>query len=424
MQVEESVRVYGAGQHPLDRHLRRRRLRRPDRRAAPRPRDRGRHPGPPARPRPPAARSTCGARRDPRPGRGRSDARHGLHPRHPLDPGAAAGSTPEPPVQRHLLERDPRPGRGTARPAGIGAGHARATPPPSWCARSSTRSIAPASASCCRTSCARAPSTRRSSSPAPSTAPTSSPSSCSRTGSRPRRSTATSRSRSARARSTDFKAGRVTLLVATEVAARGLDIEQLPHVVNFELPMVPSDYVHRIGRTGRAGIEGDAISLVCVDEAPLLRDIERLLGRTDPDRGHPRLRARSVGSTRADPPALRPGRRATTGRAAAGAVAPSTELRTSDARPRATPSAASTGRLQHRKLGQPSRRAQPPLGVSPLEGPPARLAPLVPGSRSGPRDSSTWSLAPLPRRRRPTRTPRPSGRSGRGSRVHRRSRAS
>ncbi|HEX5038941.1 MAG TPA: DEAD/DEAH box helicase [Candidatus Limnocylindria bacterium] len=76
----------------------------------------------------------------------------------------------------------------------------------------------------------------------------------------------------------DFKAGRVTLLIATEVAARGLDIEQLPHVVNYELPMVPSDYVHRIGRTGRAGLQGDAVSLVCVDETPLLRDIERLLG--------------------------------------------------------------------------------------------------------------------------------------------------
>jgi ATP-dependent RNA helicase RhlE len=76
----------------------------------------------------------------------------------------------------------------------------------------------------------------------------------------------------------DFKAGRVTLLIATEVAARGIDIEQLPHVVNFELPMVPADYVHRIGRTGRAGLAGDAVSLVCVDEAPLLRDIERLLG--------------------------------------------------------------------------------------------------------------------------------------------------
>ncbi|MDQ4035427.1 MAG: DEAD/DEAH box helicase [Chloroflexota bacterium] len=76
----------------------------------------------------------------------------------------------------------------------------------------------------------------------------------------------------------DFKAGRVLLLVATEVAARGLDIEALPHVVNFELPMVPADYVHRIGRTGRAGVTGTAVSLVCVDEAPLLRDIERLLG--------------------------------------------------------------------------------------------------------------------------------------------------
>ena len=80
----------------------------------------------------------------------------------------------------------------------------------------------------------------------------------------------------------DFKAGRVLLLVATEVAARGLDIEALPHVVNFELPMVPNDYVHRIGRTGRAGITGTAVSLVCVDEAPLLRDVERLLGSPIP----------------------------------------------------------------------------------------------------------------------------------------------
>jgi ATP-dependent RNA helicase RhlE len=80
----------------------------------------------------------------------------------------------------------------------------------------------------------------------------------------------------------DFKAGKVTLLIATEVAARGLDIEQLPHVVNYELPMVANDYVHRIGRTGRAGVQGDAISLVCVDEAPMLRDIERLLGAPIP----------------------------------------------------------------------------------------------------------------------------------------------
>jgi len=75
----------------------------------------------------------------------------------------------------------------------------------------------------------------------------------------------------------DFKAGRVAILVATEIAARGLDIDGLPHVVNFELPMVAQDYVHRIGRTGRAGMEGDAVSLVCVDEGQLLRDIEALL---------------------------------------------------------------------------------------------------------------------------------------------------
>ncbi|HET7026084.1 MAG TPA: DEAD/DEAH box helicase [Candidatus Limnocylindrales bacterium] len=77
----------------------------------------------------------------------------------------------------------------------------------------------------------------------------------------------------------DFKSGRIAILVATEIAARGLDIDALPHVVNFELPMVPADYVHRIGRTGRAGMEGDAISLVCVDEETLLRDIERVLGQ-------------------------------------------------------------------------------------------------------------------------------------------------
>jgi ATP-dependent RNA helicase RhlE len=75
----------------------------------------------------------------------------------------------------------------------------------------------------------------------------------------------------------DFKEGRAAILVATEVAARGLDIDGLPHVVNFELPTVPEDYIHRIGRTGRAGVAGDAISLVCIDEADLLADIERLL---------------------------------------------------------------------------------------------------------------------------------------------------
>ena len=76
----------------------------------------------------------------------------------------------------------------------------------------------------------------------------------------------------------DFKAGKVRVLVATDIAARGLDIDKLPHVVNFELPNVPEDYVHRIGRTARAGEEGHALSLVCVDELKLLRDIEKVLG--------------------------------------------------------------------------------------------------------------------------------------------------
>jgi len=80
----------------------------------------------------------------------------------------------------------------------------------------------------------------------------------------------------------DFKSGRTPILVATEIAARGLDIDSLPHVVNFELPMVPEDYVHRIGRTGRAGLTGHAVSLVCVDEMKLLHDIERVLGAPIP----------------------------------------------------------------------------------------------------------------------------------------------
>ncbi len=75
----------------------------------------------------------------------------------------------------------------------------------------------------------------------------------------------------------DFKQGSVRVLVATDIAARGLDIDQLPFVVNFDLPNVPEDYVHRIGRTGRAGKKGHAVSLVCIDEHKLLRDIERLL---------------------------------------------------------------------------------------------------------------------------------------------------
>src|ERR1700691_934552 len=91
------------------------------------------------------------------------------------------------------------------------------------------------------------------------------------------------KSQAARVKALDmFKAGKVTCLVATEVAARGLDIKELPQVVNYELPNVPEDYVHRIGRTGRAGSAGEAISLVSSDESGLLRDIERVLRRSIP----------------------------------------------------------------------------------------------------------------------------------------------
>jgi ATP-dependent RNA helicase RhlE len=122
------------------------------------------------------------------------------------------------------------------------------------------------------------------------------------------------KSQSARTKAlADFKAGQVRVLAATEIAARGLDIDGLPHVVNFELPFVPEDYVHRIGRTGRAGAGGHAVSLVCVDEDKLLRDIERVLGKRleglvlpgfEPD---PRIRAEPILRGGARTPRGKPG---------------------------------------------------------------------------------------------------------------------
>jgi ATP-dependent RNA helicase RhlE len=91
------------------------------------------------------------------------------------------------------------------------------------------------------------------------------------------------KSQSARTKAlAEFKTGDLTVLVATDIAARGIDIDMLPHVVNYELPNVPEDYVHRIGRTGRAGAKGEAVSLVCVDENGFLREIERLIKREIP----------------------------------------------------------------------------------------------------------------------------------------------
>jgi ATP-dependent RNA helicase RhlE len=91
------------------------------------------------------------------------------------------------------------------------------------------------------------------------------------------------KSQSARTRAlSEFKDASLQVLVATDIAARGIDIEQLPHVVNYDLPNVPEDYVHRIGRTGRAGATGEAVSLVCVDELDLLKDIEKFIKRSIP----------------------------------------------------------------------------------------------------------------------------------------------
>jgi ATP-dependent RNA helicase RhlE len=110
-----------------------------------------------------------------------------------------------------------------------------------------------------------------------------------------------------------FKENKLRVLVATDIAARGIDIDQLPHVVNFELPNVPEDYVHRIGRTGRAGASGEAVSLVCVDELGMLRDIERVIKKNlprtivpgfEPD---PNARPEPIQKTRAPVRGARPG---------------------------------------------------------------------------------------------------------------------
>ena len=119
----------------------------------------------------------------------------------------------------------------------------------------------------------------------------------------------------------EFKTGKIRVLVATDVAARGLDIERLPHVVNYELPHVPEDYVHRIGRTARAGRTGQAVSLVCVDEHKLLADIERLLQTKisrqtvagyEPD---PRIKAEPITRGRSQPSSGRKKSRRKPGRA-------------------------------------------------------------------------------------------------------------
>jgi ATP-dependent RNA helicase RhlE len=132
------------------------------------------------------------------------------------------------------------------------------------------------------------------------------------------------KSQAARVRAlNEFKEGKVRVLVATDVAARGLDIERLPHVVNYELPHVPEDYVHRIGRTARAGQKGHAVSLVCVDEHKLLADIEKLLQtkiRRETAPGYepdPRIKAEPITRGRGQRPSGRKKSRRSSGRSGA-----------------------------------------------------------------------------------------------------------
>ena len=148
----------------------------------------------------------------------------------------------------------------------------------------------------------------------------------------------------------DFKSGKVRVLVATDIAARGLDINQLPHVVNYELPNVAEDYVHRIGRTGRAGNEGEAMSLVCVDELKLLKDIERLIKRDIPSvvingyQPDPSIKAEPINKGRANKPAK-------TGKGAR-------HKSTSQRRGTQTPQPASNGNRNRRSAGQNQQRAR------------------------------------------------------------------
>ncbi|HEY6609503.1 MAG TPA: DEAD/DEAH box helicase [Candidatus Limnocylindria bacterium] len=231
----------------------------------------------------------------------------------------------------------------------------------------------------------------------------------------------------------DFKANKYAILVATEVAARGLDIDALPHVVNFELPMVPEDYVHRIGRTGRAGVDGQAVSLVCVDEDKMLVEIERILGHAipskviegfEPDpriRPEPILRGGLGGARPGAGPRIQGGHRPAVSSRGGGyaparrAVAPSPTA----ARPH------QPGRPAHQgRPGQPGRPSQPgvpaPMGrdAQPNRGPqPGR--PSQPGQWLGQRPAQPGRPGQGPRPahgQRPNHGPGPRPNHGGGQR--------
>ena len=156
----------------------------------------------------------------------------------------------------------------------------------------------------------------------------------------------------------DFKAGSVRILVATDIAARGLDIDQLPHVVNYELPNVEEDYVHRIGRTGRAGRAGQAISLVAPDEERLLKSIERMTRQTIEEGDFLGFDPSTVVIEKAEPRAPRPTRSSGAGRNAPQAAA---EKTSNPDKPRGKrPAARSTERSEGSAQAKPSQRARNP----------------------------------------------------------------
>ncbi|MCD8547332.1 MAG: DEAD/DEAH box helicase [Aeromonadaceae bacterium] len=166
-----------------------------------------------------------------------------------------------------------------------------------------------------------------------------------------------------------FKSGELTVMVATDIAARGLDIDQLPQVVNFELPNVAEDYVHRIGRTGRAGAAGHAISLVAADEGKLLRGIEKLIKQTlpkeiipgfEPDKQTLDAIAHGQGQPeRKSPPPRRPGQGQGRRPQGASAAKPQGQGRPASAKP-ATP-----GNSADKPAGnRPQRRRRPQTGNS------------------------------------------------------------
>ena len=267
VQIQESFRrPTAATSAAARRHLRRRRPEAAGRGAGARRRHPGRHARPPARS---DRAGPCAARprRGLRPRRGRPHARHGLHPRRQAHHRHAAAARQTLLFSATMPRGDRRArGRPATRP-GAGRGdaardHGRAHRAARPLRRQ--RRQARAAGDSCRPARSRA----RSSSPAPSTAPTASPSS-STSAAIAAEAIHGNKSQNARQRALDdFRCGKIRVLVATDIAARGIDIDGITHVINFDLPNEPESYVHRIGRTARAGAEGMALSFCDAEERP------------------------------------------------------------------------------------------------------------------------------------------------------------